>query len=151
MKLFLYAILFFIFSGCCLTESKCNNDYTTFNLKIVDATSGKDLVFGSAKIYNADSIKLFSLMGVDTIKYFCQPTIASYGTDSALFVDVHVPSNYPVYLRLNNSDIDTLQILYSTYDQGRCCADYKIMNSIIYNNNNSLITGNAFVVIPKNN
>ena len=129
MKLLLYTILFFAFSGCCLTGNKCNDDYTTLNLKIMDVTSGKDLLFGSSKIYDADSITLFSITGTDTIKYFCQPQIALFANDSILFVDIDVPNNYPVYLRLNDSDIDTLQIAYAWYDEGRCCGNYKIINS----------------------
>jgi len=90
MKIVACSILFLLFSACCLTGNKCDDNYTRINFQIVD-------VFGPFRIYKADSIRFFSVRGTDTMYHFYKPPLRSYlGTDSFLLVDIDVENNAPV-------------------------------------------------------
>ena len=134
MKMFLCSISVLMFSACCLVGAKCEDNRTGLNLRLFDYTTGKDLLYGTSKIYNADSIKLFSLSGTDTINHYCVPGVSySAGYDSVLWVNINVMNNALVFLQLSNSDIDTLQLIYTVNDGGRCCGDTKHIHRLRYN------------------
>lgn len=134
MKMFLCSISVLMFSACCLVGAKCEDNRTGLNLRLLDFITRKDLLYGTSKIYNADSIKLFSLSGTDTVNHYCVPCISySAGYDSVLCVNINVVNNAPVFLQLSDSDIDTLQLLYSVNDGGRCCGDTKHIYRLRYN------------------
>ena len=149
MKIFLCTILFLMFSACCLTGNKCDGDHTMIDFKIVDSKTAKDLVFGSSRIYYADSIQFFSVSGKDTVYHLYRAQLSSnLGTDSLLFVDVNVENNALVFMRLNNSDIDTLRFTYVMNDGGKCCGDSKSLKTFQHNNN-SVKTINGLSTIQK--
>ena len=149
MKIFLCSILFLMFSACCLVGNKCDGDHTRINFKIVDSKTAVDLVFGPSSIYNADSIQFFSVSGHDTTYHYYYAQLSSnLGTDSLLFVDVNVENNAPVFMRLNDSDIDTLRFTYVMNDGGKCCGDSKSLKTFQHNNN-SVKTINGLSTIEK--
>lgn len=97
MKIVACSILFLLFSACCLTGNKCDDNYTRIHFQIVDLKNRTDLVFGPSRIYKADSIRFFSVRGTDTMYHFYKPPLRSYlGTDSFLLVDIDVENNAPV-------------------------------------------------------
>ena len=124
-KIFLYAIFPLTIASCCLGNRKCNQDYTSARFRIVNSLNGQDLVFGSSKIYDKDLIKFYSLNGTDTIfhHYGAGPN-PNPGQDSLLFVDFDYRKQNVVFVRLTNSDIDTLNVIYELVDASPCCPDY---------------------------
>ncbi|ABG59634.1 hypothetical protein CHU_2376 [Cytophaga hutchinsonii ATCC 33406] len=150
MKKFLCAILFAcLFTGCCMTGTKCDPDQDIVCFRILNA-AGEDLVFGPSKVYDKDSIQFFSLNGADTVKQSLI-TDGSYlqGCSNSLLIDFNsATKNGPVYVRLNDSDIDTLNIYYERFDGGKCCGAYRIVHATTYNNKNiEVIQG--FAVLKK--
>ena len=136
MKTFFYFILPLTLASCCLGNRKCNQDYNSSRFRIVDKTSGNDLVFGSAKIYDKSFITFYSINGVDTIfhHYGAGPN-PNPGQDSLLFVDFDYRKKETVFIRLSNSDVDTLTLSYQIVDASPCCPDYTSAKPISLNNN----------------
>mgnify|MGYP007095241197 FL=1 len=120
-KIFFYALFPLTIASCCLGNRKCNPDYTSARFRIVNSLNGQDLVFGSSKIYDKDFIKFYSLNGTDTIlhHYGTGPN-PNPGQDSILFVDFDYRKQNVVFVRLTNSDIDTLNIIYELVDASPC-------------------------------
>ena len=122
-------------SSCCLGNRKCNQDYNSSRFRILSETNGNDLVFGSAKVYDKSFIKFYSINGTDTIfhNYGAGPN-PNPGQDSLLFVDFDYRKNETVFVKLNNSSIDTLTLTYQIVDASPCCPDYKSVKPISLNN-----------------
>lgn len=136
MKIFFYFILLVILSSCCLGSRKCNQDNNSSRFRILDKTNGKDLVFGSAKIYDKSFITFYSLNGIDTIfhDYAAGPN-PNPGQDSLLFVEFDYRKNETVFVKLSNTDMDTLTLSYQVIDASPCCADYTSLEPVSFNNN----------------
>jgi hypothetical protein len=122
----------FLFHSC----DRCHNLDCPSNydgqFRIVSAIDGKDLVFGPNKIYDKDQIKFYSIKGADT-SYFGYYTTKyeTLGPDSVLEVRFF-PKNEIAYMRLSNTDVDTLNISYTTL-QTKCC-DITEISNFRYNN-----------------
>ena len=107
---------------------------------MIAATDGKDLVFGPNKIYDKNQIKFYSLKGTDTT-FFEYQTIKfpNIGYDSILYVRFF-PKADIAYMRLSNTDVDTLKISYNTFNT-KCCGT--ITEIINFQLNNSVdLSGN---------
>ena len=101
--------------------------------RIVSATTGQDLVFGSTRIYDKNQIKFYSLTTTDTTFFNYQAIkISGTGYDSVLRVRFY-PSKEVAYMRLSNGDIDTLNITYKTTTT-RCCGNGTEITNFRYNN-----------------
>ena len=135
MKTFLYFILPITLASCCLGNRKCNQNYNSSRFRIVSLTNGQDLVFGPAKIFSKESIKFYSLNGTDTIfhTYGAGPN-PNPGQDSLLFVQYDYRNKEIVFIKLNNNDIDTLNLVYDVVDASPCCEDYTAVRPNLYNN-----------------
>lgn len=136
MKTLFYFILLLTLTSCCLGNRKCNQDYNSSRFRIVDKTSGNDLVFGSNKIYDKYFITFYSLNGTDTIfhHYGAGPN-PNPGQDSLLFVVFDYRKKEMVFVRLSNTDIDTLSLSYPIVDASPCCPDYTSAKPTSLNNN----------------
>lgn len=132
MKILLFFISILTLTSCCIGNRKCDLGNNYSNFRIIDKTNGNDLLFGSTKIYNKDSITFFSLNADDTIFHRSYP-YANPGQDSVLFVEFDYRKQTTVFVRLNNVDIDTLILTYPTITL-RCCPDITSVKPISYNN-----------------
>lgn len=101
--------------------------------RIVSASNGNDLVFGTNPVYDRNQIKFYSLQGTDTI-FLEYKAIKFGGTgyDSILHVRFY-PQTDVAYIRLNNNDIDTLNISYKT-TKTKCCGTITEITNFRYNN-----------------
>lgn len=122
---FLLPALLFIACDRCITGNSCADP---FAFKIVDKSTGKDLIFGTSPVYNPDSIHILN-------------NLSGYGNGNFL----GVRSNYlewdlihpidTLFLRLTSTDTDTLFLTYN-YINRHCCNSPKgfgQLRSIKYN------------------
>ena len=131
---FLIAIIATVISSCDFCENiRCDYVPPDGHFRIVSAATGQDLVFGPTGIYDKNEIKFYSLVVTDTtfIDYQAE-NIGGAGFDSVLEVHFH-PSQEVAYMRLNNGDIDTLNISYRTSEH-RCCGTNTLITNFRYNN-----------------
>ena len=150
--LFLFIAVSFLLAGCCFGQAKCNEDNRfAATFRIVDAQTGQDLLFGSSRKYNPAEIKLYSIIGTDTIAsslYADHPTHYP-GRDSLLYAQFNYRRLAVVFMRLNSNDIDTLQISYKVVDASPCCPDYNTIQSIQFNNKTVETQFGGFSIIKK--
>ena len=115
----------------CASEDFTDLNYRRFS--IVDASTRKDLVFGPNPVYDMNLIKFYSLKGLDTTFFGCEPIRYPGGSDDSV-LNVHFyPKTDVAYMRLSNGDIDTLNIFYGTIDV-RCCGMRTTISKFRYNN-----------------
>lgn len=147
---YLAAIMFaaLLHQSCCLGNRKCNQNNNTAAFRILSATTGTDMVFGPGKIYNKDSIRFFSLTGTDTIyHHYGASHNPNPGGDSLLYVSFDYRNFNVAYIRLNNSDVDTLNLDYKLMDGSSCCPDFKAVYPLSVNNRNiDRLTGGISVI-----
>jgi hypothetical protein len=125
MKELFYIFLPLILGSCCLGNAKCKLDNNDVRFRIVNATSGEDLLFGATKIYDKDSIRLYSINGNDTIFHFCKAGAnPNPGQDSLLYVTFDQRKYQNVILEISDSDVDTISLDYPTTNVSPCCEDY---------------------------
>jgi hypothetical protein len=136
MKIFLVSIISIVFvASCCLSNRKCKQDYNSARFRILKSSTGEDLLFGPSRVYDKNFIKFYSINGPDTIVHHYGPgPNPTPGQDSLLFVDFNFSKQETVYVRLSNSDVDTLKLAYSLVDASPCCPDYSKVNPVSYNN-----------------
>lgn len=134
-KLFFYAALVITIGFCCFGKTKCKQDITQVRFRIINAQNGQDLVFGPTKIYDKNLIKFYSLNGSDTIfhTYGAGPN-PNPGQDSLLFVNFNHRKKNNVLMKVSDSDIDTLHIIYELVDAAPCCPDYIAVKPDSFNN-----------------
>ena len=99
----------------------------------MSATTGNDLVFGANRVYDKNQIRFYSLQGADTT-FFDYETmkLSGPGYDSILLVHFY-PERDVAYIRLSNTDIDTLNITYRSIGS-RCCGTITEITHFRYNN-----------------
>lgn len=124
--------LFFFSCDPCKNLDCVFDDYFG-QFRIVGATDGKDLVFGPNKIYDKNEIKFYTLNGTDTA-FFEPQAIKSieFGNDTVLQVKFF-PKAETAYIRLSNTDTDTLAITYET-STTRCCGTITEITNFRLNN-----------------
>ena len=145
-RFLVFAVLFL---GACdpCRNLDCVADSYSGQFRMVQAATGKDLLFGPDHVYNNDSIRFFSLQGADTVYYHPQLLSApGNGFDSVLVVRF-LPKADTAYMQLNGSDIDTLQLQFQTYDT-RCCGTITEITNVRFNNKTNL-PGKGTQVLPK--
>ena len=134
LSLFICAGCFSFYScnTCNFLDCVASNFHGQF--RVVRKTDGKDLVFGPGAIYDKTAIKFYTLTGTDTTFLNYSPIkFPGTGYDSILFVYFFPKVTTPVYMRLNNSDTDTLSLTYNTYDT-KCCGTITEISNFLYNN-----------------
>ncbi len=129
--------LLFISCDPCLSIRSCAD---TFAFKIVDKSSGQDLVFGSSSIYSSDSVNLLtnlpgysgSISRVDNNKFM-----------STLLIPTDT-----LFLKLSSADTDTLFLSYD-YVKTKCCnyssKGYGKLQRIKYNQTVAVQEGQTYV------
>ncbi len=124
---------FILFSCDPCKNIDCLSDNYSGQFRIVSAGDGKDLIFGPNKIYDKREIKFYSLKGTDTT-FFEYETInfGGIGYDSILHVRFF-PKTDVAYMRLNNVDIDTLNISFNTFNT-KCCGTITEITNFRFNN-----------------
>ena len=116
--------------------------------KVIKATDGKDLVFGPNKIYDKSKIKFYSLNDGDTIFFEYQANKdLNTQLDSVLSVTFS-PKADIAYMKLSNSDIDTINITYKIFNS-ECCGTINEITKIIVNNDVSNTENKDIVKIKK--
>lgn len=115
-----------LFIGCdpCLDARICAD---TFAFKIVDKSSGQDLVFGTSPIYRSDSVYLLTNLTGYTGSFS--------RIDNNKFVSTLLFPTDTLFLRLTSTDTDTLFLNYD-YVKNKCCnfsRGYGKLQSIKYN------------------
>jgi hypothetical protein len=131
-------VFIFTFCSCRLIDPCLNLDCAGSNFsgqfRMVNAGDGSDLVFGSNAVYDKNKIQFYSLKGTDT-SFFDYSTIKfpGAGYDSILNVNFYRQINVPVYIKLSDSDTDTLTINYQTLSS-KCCGTSTKIKSFNYNN-----------------
>jgi len=139
-----------ILVSCCLGGGKCRPDNYSSRFRILNLTNSQDLVFGPTKIYNKNLLRFYSLNGVDTISHFYGPgPNPNPGEDSLLFVEFDYRKFEVVYVRLTNTDIDTLSLTYRLVDASHCCPDYYSATPTYYNNNSIQTIYGGVTIIKK--
>jgi hypothetical protein len=137
MRLFLFfltaTMVTTLFSCDPCSNLDCASDNYYGQFRIVSASTGNDLVFGTNRVYDKNQIKFYSLKGTDTT-FFEYQTIKFGGTgyDSILYVRFY-PQTDVTYMRLSNGDIDTLNISYKT-TQTKCCGSITEITNFRHNN-----------------
>lgn len=120
--------------SCCLGNRKCNQDDLGENYRLLNA-GGTDLVFGPGRRYDKNTIKFFSLNGTDTVFHHYGPgPNPDPGKDSLMFVNYDYRKYETVFMKLDNTDIDTITIRYEIIDDSPCCPDYPAAITSRYNN-----------------
>jgi hypothetical protein len=129
---------------------KCNADSSAAIFRIVNSLTGQDLVFGSSKIYDKNLIKFYSLSGTDTIfhHYGAGPN-PNPGQDSLLFVNFDYRKQNVVFVRLTNSDIDTMYIVYDVMDASPCCPDFSMARPSTFNSKALEVQAGGIAILKK--
>ena len=115
----LFVVIIFpgmLFISCDPCTYECEPSIYNGSFRIVSATTGEDLVFGPAKIYDKDQIKFYSLKNTDTTFFEVKWT---WTLNDSIMLVAFAPRTDTAYIRLSNSDVDTLKISYNSFE--RCC------------------------------
>lgn len=126
---FLLAILsVWLLQACCSQEYIFGDIFR--NVKFYDATTGKNLFFGTDKIFNKDSVY---------IKYQNDSNFykLTYSEQDSLF-SLNFKESTVCYLLFQNGNVDTLSISYMDnkvkHAIGTCYQNVKDISGILYNN-----------------
>lgn len=106
---------FLLLSSCgpCGNADAAISNYD-LRFKLVDKTTGDDLIFGPNATLNLEDIQLYSLIKNDTIFYPLTPSrgFESQGEDSELFTEIFPPAS-DVFLQYPDKTHDLLFLTYS--------------------------------------
>ncbi len=117
---------------CANLDCKTDNRFGQF--RIVSKLDGKDLVFGPNRTYDKDKIKFYTLNGNDTTYFQYIPTkFPGNGYDSILYIRFFPEATTPTYMKLSDTDVDTLNITYNTF-KTKCCGTITEIIKFGYNN-----------------
>ncbi len=135
---FLSLPLLFISCDPCRGSRVCAD---TFSFKIVDNSTGQDMVFGSPSIYSSDSVYLLTN----------RPGYSGNMSrvDNKRFVTTILLPIDTFFLRLTFADTDTLFLSYD-YVQTKCCnyspRGFGRLQRITYNQNIALQVGDTYIL-----
>lgn len=115
---------------CRNLDCKYSNYYGQF--RILSKADNRDLVFGANKIYDKEQIQCYTLIGSDTTFFETKAIyLPGSGYDSILTVNFF-PAASTVYMRLSNSDVDTLNLTYQSTGS-KCCGTITEINNFKLN------------------
>lgn len=146
--LLLIAMIILVYSCDPCSNLDCITSNYHGQFRIVAATDGSDLVFGQTKVYDKDQISFYSVKGTDTT-FFQSETIRfpGAGYDSILYV-YFFPEAETAYMKLNDLDVDTLKIFYSTRGT-KCCGTVTEITKFRLNNSLDIPGNNGTQEIRK--
>lgn len=138
-----YSLLPLTLAACCY-DVKCHwGDDTDIRIVLADATSGEDLLSDSSKHYQRKDIRSYSIRGTDTLfyrlNYYAPDTLR--GTLTRLQINMRYPMPDTVYLRLSDTDVDTIQMAYLKHPGTDCCHSYFEALPYTYNGRHAENTG----------
>ena len=134
MRALFALVLMLLVTACdpCRNLDCVFNDYSG-SFRLVRASNNSDLVFGSQKQYTPNQISFFSVRSGDTTFFEHHATYrAGAGYDSVIEVRF-LPNTDTAFIRLGNSDVDTLKLTYNTYNT-RCCGTITEVKNFRFNN-----------------
>ena len=151
MRRFLIIVgLTVLFNSCdeCRNLDCLPSNYT-INLRLLKQPGDNDLLFGPSSIYDKATIRFFSLTGADTTVFDFQ-TIKLPGTgyDSVLSVKIFPETVSTVYMELNETDTDSLQLTYEHFNT-KCCGMITQVDSLRYNNQPAVSAAEGTILLSK--
>lgn len=115
IKFALAGLLFVVLSSCgpCRNADALVSIYE-FRFQLVDKTTGHNLLFGPNATLNLDKMKLYSLVGTDTLFFPLIPRLGfdSQNQDNQVYTQIYPPAS-DVYLQYPDKTRDTLFLTYS--------------------------------------
>lgn len=148
MRTYLVLFLVLLTTQSCWVDpcnSNCSDSYKLL-FRIVNKNTGKNLVYGSDKIYDRTQMKIFLVKGVDTTVLNIKALYGSFPSDSILYFDLPAKSDTG-YLRLNSLDVDTLALTFGVANS-RCCS-FNTIQAVNYNNSGLIQTKDNIVNLRK--
>lgn len=134
LKSALAGLVFIVLTSC----SPCRNlDCITsrydFRFQIVDKNSGENLVFGPNAIFEYEKIRLYSVIGSDTINYstYLNEGPGSVNQNTLIIAEVFPPTGV-LFLEYPDKSRDTLSLTFSQRDT-ECCGLVTSIMSITRN------------------
>ncbi|MBK9270709.1 MAG: hypothetical protein IPM48_03860 [Saprospiraceae bacterium] len=122
LKFLLAIIVLFTLSGCCRYVDCLSDDYFA-KLVVKDQRDSSDLIFGDGRVYNRSGIKCYSILGLDTTFYvIALKEYDSSISDSILSIKLFPEIHENVYIKWDNTDVDTLLAQYHSFDTN-CCGN----------------------------
>jgi len=147
--LFFIAFVFGFYSCDPCNNLDCLSSNYFGQFRIVSTSDGRDLVFGAGSRYNSKTIQFYSLNGNDTSYYDYKPLrFPGCGHVSILYVYFYPETNKPVYMKLSDTDTDTLHLTYNAF-KSRCCGIITSIQSFQYNNEAVIENGKGTLVLKK--
>jgi hypothetical protein len=142
----LLAIILLILQSCWVDPCNpdCGDSYS-LTFRLVNKSTGQDLVFGQYRTFDRLQMKAFSIKGRDTTF----TSIGAYGSsrsDSTLYFYLPAKTD-TVYLRLNSFDIDTFNFTFGL-SNSRCCT-FTSIKAVNYNNSSFIPTRDSTIELRK--
>lgn len=123
---------------CVATHPNCNGN---FYFVLLDKSTGRDLIQGTDVKYKLDSITAHA--GSDSTVY---PIHIIPVTENRLGCELNGSSD-TLYLKLNDSDTDTLLLSFRNERRTKCCAaGSRIVTDIKYNGKATASENGAFIL-----
>ncbi len=147
--LFFCLLILFIAQSCSeFCEGECLEE-SYLPLRILDSADSTDLIFGTNKVYDFEKIKFYNISGTDSI--FFQAEKRQYSNselEGVLNIDHEKFTASQILIDFGNSDIDTLELNFGSFD---CChAEIRFLNMVshngitVYQNSASDIVANIY-------
>lgn len=134
LKIASAGLLFVIFSSCgpCRNLDCISSNYL-FTFQIIDENTGENLVFGPNAILDYREIRLYSIIGSDTVNYTTSLNVGFGSTnhDSIIVVEVFPPTGV-LFLEYPDKSRDTLSLTFSQRET-ECCGWVESITSITRN------------------
>lgn len=133
LKFTLVGLVFIVLTSC----SPCRNldcifSKYDFSFQIVDKATGENLVFGPNAVIEYEEIKLYSIIGSDTITYSTLVKgIDLKSQDKLITVEVFPPTGV-LFLEYPDKSRDTLSLTFSQRET-ECCGLVTSITSITRN------------------
>lgn len=140
-------VLFFSCNECRNLDCLASN--YTVNLRLSKQPGDIDLVFGPTSIYEKENIRFYAVSGADTAVFDYQSIkLPGTGYDSVLSVKIFPETASTVYMELNETDTDSLQLTYEHFNT-KCCGMITQVDSLKYNNQPALSATNGTISLSK--
>ncbi len=130
----LIAFVFTILNACNPCRNlDCLTSRYDFRFEIVDKISGENLVFGQNSIFEFKEIRLYALMGSDTVYYptYREEGFGSMNQDTVIAAEIFPPTGV-LFLEYPDQSRDTLSLTFSQRDT-ECCGFITTITSVTRN------------------
>lgn len=124
-------LTFGILCGCNPCRNlDCISSKYDFRFQIVDKTTGENLVFGPNSIIDYEGIRLYSIIGLDTVNYstYLNGGPGSPNQNTVITAEVLPPTGV-LYIEYPDKSRDTLSLTFSQRDT-ECCGLIVVLTSV---------------------